>query len=56
MPYTFVYRTADIYLCAIKAEGERRDISSSVLHNIFSLDCLEYYGGVAPKTFLSRLP
>ena len=30
MPSTFVYRTADIYLCAIKATRERSYISCSV--------------------------
>ena len=30
MPFTFVYRTADTYLCAIRVSRGRRDISCSV--------------------------
>ena len=30
MPFTFVYRTADIHLCAILAKRKLRDISCSV--------------------------
>ena len=30
IPFTFVYRTADKYFCAIKAVRERREISCSV--------------------------
>ena len=30
MPFTFEYRTADIYICAILAARERWDISCSV--------------------------
>jgi len=41
MPFTFVYRTAGIYLCAIYAARERRDINCSVhkfeLHSSFLL-------------------